>query len=796
MTWLIYAFSAAFFLLAYLAKVPASSADPTAEEDLNRPTVSQSLSIPVVFGTRGVSAPNVLDSGNLSTTEIKIKQKGLFGSTKVGTGAFKHYLDELHAIAWGPGVLKEIWSGDFLAWSGSVSTNSSVLISEPLLYGDGDTDGGIEGYIDILIGADAQTPPLYIENRLGRLQAGMPGVGQVIYRGTDNSANGQAGLNASADGFYFGNAPTFKPIKYVWQYLPNPFAHGSNFDLAGDANPVLCLYAMYINDQWGLDLGAQIDIPSFQAAAQTIFDEGLGYSRTWYKGDGKDVEDEILRHCNAVRFRNPSTGAITIKLIRDDYVVGDLLVLNETSIIGFPEMRRNELSTLATELKITYLDRAENDKKRTLTLPHVANRLQLGRRNAVSRDFYGASTATVANKISTREGRQVYYPLLASKIVTDRTAWDYTPGQVFKMSHSEMGLAESIMRVIKVQRGKLLDGKVALEVAEDVFAYGSTVFDSPTSGGTTSLTSAPVDVTSFYLMELPIFLDGGQGYFQVALFAEKPSGDSTDFSVEYNLGDGGVGSFCDIFTFDENALPQATTLKVQGQLIQPTVPSVNIQADGVNLYVVISAAGHEIIAAEQATYSSGTGLTTLTNVKRGLIDTVPKAITAGDKMWVYEPYIFPTAFTTGQTVNVKMLTRTGQGQLASDDATNRSLAITRRAERPLRPGRITLNTFLWPSIISGPVTVDWYKHDNTKIDSLRYWDAGVNEGPEAGTTYTVEFYNHDTSTLLQSTTGITGTTNIWTDSGQSYNLRVEVYASNSPLDSHEKFIFVVPFSQA
>ncbi|MDC0003812.1 phage tail protein, partial [Porticoccaceae bacterium] len=519
MVWFVYAFTGAFLLFAYLTRVPASNADPTTEEDLNRPTVSQSLSIPVVFGTRGVSAPNVLDSGNLSTVEIKVKQKGLFKSKMVGTGAFKHYLDELHAIAWGPGTLKEIWSGDFLAWSGSVSTDSTISISEENLYGDGKTDGGIRGYVEVKVGSALQAPPAFIENRLGRLQPGMPGVAQAVFKGT--STDGTGIIGSRARGFYFGNAPTFKPIKYVWQFLPNPFSHGTNFDIAGDANPALCLYAMYTNDQWGLNLDAPIDEASFQVAAQTLFDEGLGYSRTWLKGDGKDVEDEILRHANGVRYRHPTTGAITIKLIRDDYVAASLLVLDETNIIGYPEMRRNELSTLATELKVTYLDRAENDKKRTLTLPNLANRLQLGRRNSVTRDFYGASTADLARKISAREGRQVYYPLLASKLVTDRITWDWAPGYVFKMSHSEMGLSESIMRVVKVQRGNLLDGKVALEVVEDVFSYGSTVFDPPISTGTTPLTSEPADVTSFYFMELPVFLIADEQAHQLALFAQQ-----------------------------------------------------------------------------------------------------------------------------------------------------------------------------------------------------------------------------------------------------------------------------------
>ena len=800
MIWFIYAFTGAFFLLAYLTRVPASSADPTNEEDLNRPTVSQSLSIPVVFGTRGVSAPNVLDSGNLSTVEIKVKQKTLFGSKKVSTGAFKHFLDELHAIAWGPGTLKEIWSGDFLAWSGSVSTASTILISGAKLYGDGKTDGGIEGYVDILVGEDAQTPPVYIENRLGRLQPGMPGVAQAVFRGLENAASGLLGLVAGARGFYFGNTPTLKPIKYVWQFLPNPFSHGTNFDINGDANPVLCLYEMYINDQWGLNLNAPIDTTSFQAAAQTLFDEGLGYSRTWYKGEGKDVEDEILRHCNAVRYRHPTTGAITIKLIRDDYVVGNLETLDETNIIDYPKMRRNRLSTLATEIKVTYLDRAENDKKRSLTLPSLANRLQLGRRNAVMRDFYGASTADVCRKLSAREGRQVFYPLRATKLVSDRIAWDWTPGHVFKLSHSEMGLAVLVARVVKIQRGNLLDGKVALEVVEDVFSYGATVFDPPVSSGTTPLTSEPADVTSFYFMELPVFLISDEPVHQLALFAEQPSGDSTDFGVEYEINNGGFksdgdGSFTTVYAIDAAATETDTTLVVVGDLELDSASAGEIATNGTNILIVTTAAGQEIIAVESAVYDSGTGKTTLSGVHRGLIDTHPKPIAAADKVWLYEPFIFSDAFNSGNSVDVKMLTRTGRGELDAGSATERNHVISQRVNKPLRPANVRLNSNYFPAAVVGPLTVSWADRDETATTSVLDWTDPTNQGPAGGTTYKVEFYNDDTSALLQSNTGIGGNSDSWTDPGQSYNIRVEVTAQNGGLDSEETFVFVTAFSE-
>jgi hypothetical protein len=760
------------------------SSDPTTFEDLNRPTVSQSRAIPVVFGTRTVSGPNVQDSGNLRTKEIKMKVKGMFGSKSVGTGQFRHYLDELHAIAWGPGTLKEIWFGDFQAWTGSVSTSSQITINKLALFGDPDTDGGVAGTIDILVGTDTQTPSAYMETRLGHNQPGYPGVGLVAFRD-----------------FYFGNAPTFKPVSYVWQYLPNPFSHVDNFDINGAANPALCLYLLYTNDQYGLDLDAIFDVASFQTVAQTIKDEGAGYSRAWYSGEGSEIEDELLSHMNAVRYRHPTTGAVTLKLLRDDYTIGTLDELTATNISTPPMMTGNELTTLATELKITYLDRANADKNRTLTLPNLANRLQLGRRHSVERDYYGAPDATIARKLSARDGKQVFYPLESGQVVTDRTAWDWTPGKVFKLSYAPMGLVQAIMRVVKVRRGSLSSGAVVLDVIEDAFAYGSTVFDAPLSGGINSLTTDPVDATNYLAFELPVFLIEDETPQKLGLLVEKPSGDSTDFMLRYEVDNGGfkddrTGSFADAFLVDAAVSETATTIVVQGELSLEPVSASEIAINGSNMLVLETAGGMEFIAAESVSYSSGTDKTTLSNVHRGLLDTHPKAVASLDTLWALDSFVFSDSFADTDVVDFKVLTHTGRGELAEGSATERSHTIAKRYEKPLPPADVDLNASYFPAVVTGPVTANWSHRDASATTSIIDWDDATNYGPEAGTTYTVTWYNHDTSGLLQQTTGITGTSDTWTDTGQSYNLRCEIKSVKGGVDSHETLVHVTSFSQA
>ena len=234
---------------------------------------------------------------------------------------------------------------------------------------------------------------------------------------------------------------------------------------------------------------------------------------------------------------------------------------------------------------------------------------------------------------------------------------------------------------------------------------------------------------------------------------------------------------------------------VLGELKFFTVSEADILINGSNMLIVTTALGQEIIAVESVSYDANTNKTTLSSVKRGLIDTHPKAIQAADKVWLYEPFIFTDAFNASNSVDAKMLTRTGRGELAAASATQRNHVIAQRVNKPLRPANVRLNSIYFPATITGPLTVSWADRDESATTSLLLWTDATDQGPSAGTTYTVEFFNDDTSALLQSTSGITGNSDLWTDTGQSYNIRVEITAKNGSLDSHETFVFIAPFSE-
>ena len=80
-------------------------------------------------------------------------------------------------------------------------------------------------------------------------------------------------------------------------------------------------------------LPGQIDDAAFEIAAKKAHAEGLGISLIWRK-DMKieDFVSFLLSHADAVIYPDVTTGKLSIKLLRDDYVRSELPVFSGDEI--------------------------------------------------------------------------------------------------------------------------------------------------------------------------------------------------------------------------------------------------------------------------------------------------------------------------------------------------------------------------------------------------------------------------------------------------------------------------------
>ena len=499
----------------------------------------------------------------------------------------------------------------------------------------------------------------------------------------------------------------------------------------------------------------------------------------------------------SIRYASPFTGLIQLDLARDDYDVGTLDSLESDDFVEPPDLVETNLSGVATDLFLSFTNRALNRPAKT-HLANIANRAMLGRRVAVDLEFPACSNGVTAQKIIDREGYKQFQDLLAGPLVVSRKAWDWPPGKVFKLSYPELGYVDLVFRIGAINRGSLKNGSVTMDVVQDRYAAGVGVFETPISGALPPYTAEPIDLGAFRFFELPAVLIGTNVAHTISILASRPTGDASTFIPLLDLGGGytelGTADFAPVYQIAAAATVLQNSIVLVGSFAATNAAWNSIKTTGLNMAIIATPLGEELIAFETVTYDSVADETTLNNVHRGLVDTYPKPVTTDDFIWILKPAVLAASLSGTQAVTLKMLTQTSRGTLAEGDATARPYTLTQRNSRPLLPGDIALNGSHFPAAVVGPLTVDWNHRDETHPELVQ-WGDNSNYGPAGGTTYKVEFYNDDTSLLLQSTTGLGGTSDSWTDTGQSYNIRVEITAQNGGLDSEETFVFVTAFSE-
>ncbi|RKY55587.1 MAG: hypothetical protein DRP93_03070, partial [Candidatus Neomarinimicrobiota bacterium] len=257
------------------------------------PTVSQSRKIPLAVGRTLVTGPNVIEA---------TKYTGKKGSHE----ETRYYQNIEMAIAYGPGTLYKIFGDEKTAWDGGATPltddGQEIFVDAIGLFGHRRTpgEGGMYGYAMYARGDSAGYIFPGWEAKTGRDQPGYPMLSRVKFESADL-------------GFYWGNAPNYRPVSFEYGFLPNPLNQGNSvIGATGSeaANPAYVLYEILKNSEYGTSSPAQVDTASIIAMGTTLANEGLGIRRTWYTESASEIEAEILSLIDGVRYRDPLTGFV------------------------------------------------------------------------------------------------------------------------------------------------------------------------------------------------------------------------------------------------------------------------------------------------------------------------------------------------------------------------------------------------------------------------------------------------------------------------------------------------------
>ncbi|MFW6021500.1 MAG: VWA domain-containing protein, partial [Guyparkeria sp.] len=369
----------------------------------------------------------------------------------------------------------------------------------PGLFGGKSREGGISGLVDFCLGFPSQPASSYLKARIGEFVPAYRGVVSAILRQC-----------------YLGNNPYLKPWKFrarriytrgegdpqwYWEKAGWPSDHYTY----GDMNPIHIIRECLTDPIWGRGLPESEIGPSFEAAADTLHDEGLGMSMLWTKESPVDeFIAEVIRHIDAIRYEDPETGLQEIKLIRGDYDAETLPVLDPSNsdLLHYDTIQVSELTNQVT---VTYWDRNRGDDA-SLTVQDTAAITMAGSITNASIEYPGFSNARNALQAAERDLSQMSRPFARIKIRTSRQAANLKPGDLFVLQDDDLGIAQMVCRVAKRSEKGLLDGSIELEAAEDVFGTALSTYVVPPDSGWVDPAGAPQNLAAATAFEVPYYL--------------------------------------------------------------------------------------------------------------------------------------------------------------------------------------------------------------------------------------------------------------------------------------------------
>ena len=749
--------------ISYLLRPDVKSTATKAGLDQFKVTTSiVGREFPVLFGKKKLTGPNVVWYGDLKAVAIKQKTGGLIGSKSMTVG-YKYYLGMHMVLAHDVNSVTKIESDGDTLWEGT-STGGLIPIGDAGVFGRISflNGGTITGNVDFETGAADQTPNDYL---------------QKVY-GTDDIPAFRGVACFVLRQVYVGTSEYIRE----WQIWAKNIYNGwysAKAAIGDDHNPAHIIYETLTNKRWGLGYNADdIDSTTFTAVADTLYTENFGLSLLWdHSTSIEDFLSEILKHIDASLYIDIHTGKFKLKLIRADYDIEDLVLFDEDNIVSISNFRRRTLDDITNSVTVKFWDSATGEDSST-TLADIAMIAVSGRTNNTEVTYQAVPNETLASFIVARDLRALSSSIASATITTNTEGLQIEPGTAFLLSWTSYGITEMIMRATSVTYGEFGDSSITIECVEDVFGVSAAVYDSAPASLWTSPSSAPAVCPVHKAIEMPyhwMALEYGDTAVQAlastvgfaGITGAKPSSDAIDAYPNYKLSTESEYTEYDAVDFSAWCQPTATVE------ISDTVLSVAWSGDYDNVEI-----GQWGIIDDEIVYVHGFTSSTVT-VGRGCLDTVPVAHTTSANLFIFDDMPFsPTQYTSGNTVNMKLLPRTGVGTLDIDDASAQSVTMASRLNKPYPPARLRINTLQEPVefLLGETLTITWKHRDRTAQTYLTVnTETNTDYGPETGTTYSVSVKRSDTSAELYAVSSISGATVDVTSANIGYTGNIKVY---------------------
>lgn len=693
-------------------------------------------------------------------------------------------------------------------WEGSYTTLTTIPINLPDFNGGEGLGGGLQGRAFYLPGDVAQVMPGELASRLGLAASACPAFRELATVFFVGDSGGTAGFKWSANNPVVaqnvsvrvkrapkGLDPTIAMLtssidvttvthteiesdgtNYVTttQFLtgqtPPITIDTSDTVTTGTltvnlANPAHIIYEVMTDLEQGMGASVGvINVASFAAAAQTLYNEGLGLSLAWT--DQSTIEDfvnEILGQIQGVLFLDPATGLWNLKLVRNDYDPSTLPVYSPDNAT-LTNYQRKLWGETVNQIDVTWTNPI-NEARETITVQDLGNIAVQGGVVSDSRNFYGVRTSALATQLGMRDLRTASAPLRSVELAVDRSAWDSKPGDLVKVNWPEYRLSDLIVRIGTVDYGKAGDPHVKVTAVEDIFSLplSASVVPGPVSASA-PVGTAPAPLAQSVIFTVPSFLANLAGltgtYPEVAAGA-LGSAANANASGFVLMADSG-GSFTSVGNKSVTGRGVlAVALAAEAQSLLPDAIFGNKGKGpivGGLLFIGNTDGDFEIASVISF---DGTNWT----IGRGVLDTVPTAWAIATPVWALSSGAnvidTQTSWAAGESADYKLLTKTSQGTLDISAAPLVSATLSARPWLPLRPANVQINGVGFGDVAIGVATtlaITWATRNRTLEEGhvVLWTDAPVTPEYRQGTVVTVK---DSGGTLIYQQTGL------WTDAG-------------------------------
>lgn len=570
----------------------------------------------------------------------------------------------------------------------------------------------------------------------------------------------------------------------TYSYLSIKINATGNSYLVG-MNPAHILYdSITAQDMAGEPVGL-INDASFRAAADTLFSEGFGLC-TSYEFD-TSIEDFQQRICDiigACLTQSRVDGQYYLDLIRGNYVLADLPILGEDDVIEFSRTPTS-ITEVTNSITVEWFDPEAKEDRSTAPIQTLGAIMAAGGVIHETKTYREIPTEDLAIRVGQRDLQAVATPINRFTLATNRRLFALRPGQAFRLQMPSEGIADMVCVVGDFEDG----GRLRINAVQDVFGFPSTVYIKPESGLALPSDSVPIASAHQVLIEAPYVelvtslsradlnaFPGDAGAIMVA--ATRPT-----TGRNYSLWTAATGE-----SFDQYGLgdwcPSALVVEAAPRATAPFSCTMSGGTDLTNVTVGTWALWDSEIVRVDALDPTAMTLT----IARGCADTVPVLHAAGSRIYFCGDWGISDAreYVDGETVQAKLLTRTGTDEMSLDAATALSVVMHRRHYRPYPPAAVTVNGAINPGDQAGQLTVAWHWRDRLLQDDRLFDQTQGDVGPEAGTTATIRFFRG--ATLLQTMSGLSTSPASYTPPEVGGAFRIEVETVRGGLTSSQMWV--------